>query len=75
MEPRSVLDCVHFFLCAQSLAACSGDSDVSRIVKTHSYFLFSSGGAFGKCISRSDTPAIWESFVDFWVGNQSLRGI
>ena len=29
-----------FFLCAQSVAACSGDSYGSRIVKTHSSLLF-----------------------------------
>ena len=32
--------CSYFFLCAQSVAACSGDSYGSRIVKTHSSSLF-----------------------------------
>ena len=75
MEPRTVLDCVHIFLCAESVAACSGDYYGSRIVKTHSYFLFFFGGAFGNCIDGSDTPAIWDRSQTSRLEFQGLHGI
>ena len=63
-----------YFLCAQSVAACSGDCYGSRIVKTHSSLLFFSGGAFGTCIFGSDTPAIWDRSWTSGLEFQSFRG-
>ena len=61
-----------FFLCEQSVAACSGDSYGSRIVKTHSSLLFFFGGAFGKCMGGSDTPAIWDRW---WISRLEFQGL
>ena len=36
LEPRSILGCVHNFLCAQSATACSGDSHGTRVVSNPS---------------------------------------
>ena len=52
------LDCVHIFLFAPSVVACSGASHKTMVIKKHSCFLFSLAGSFAECISGSNTLAI-----------------
>ena len=48
-----------FFLCAQSVTACSGGSDGTMVVKNPSSFPILLGGDLRKCIGGSNTSAIW----------------
>ena len=75
MEPRSVLHCVHIvFVCT------IGRRLLRRFLRIKNcqdplIFTFFFGGAFGKCIGGSDTPAIWDRSWTCGLEFQSLRGI
>ena len=64
-----------FFLCAQSITACSGDFHRALVVKNPSSFPLFLGEAFGKCIGGSHAPTIWDSSWTSELESQSLRGI
>ena len=75
MEPRSVLDCVHIFF-----VWTIGRRLLRRFLRIKNcqdplIFAFVFGGAFGKCIGRSNTPAVWDGSSTSGFEFQSLRGI
>ena len=75
MEPRSVVDCVQIF------SVCTiGRRLLSKFLRIKNcqdplIFPIFRGGAFGKCIGRRDTPAIWDRSRISGLKLQSLRGI
>ena len=75
MEPRSVLDCVHFFF------VCTIGRRLLRrflrIMNCHEPLIFAIyfGGGFGKCIGGSNTPAIWNHLWTSGLEFQILQGI
>ena len=75
MEPRSVLDCDHFFfLCAIDCRLLRRFLLIKNCQDPLIFAVFL-GGAFGKCIGGSDTDAIWDRSWTSGLELQSLRGI
>ena len=74
MKPRSVLDCVHgFFVCTIGRHLLGIFLRIT-ICQDPLIFCIYLEEAFGKCITRSNTPAIWDRYETSGLVYLSLQG-
>ena len=74
LEPRSVLGCVHIFLCTQLHTACSGTPTEPWLSGTPQNFLFFWVEPLVSASAGATPPLYTGSFVDFKVGIPESTG-